>query len=484
MSAENINQPPVPERSESYKAGFETYLSPYTYRYGSSEMKRIWSQQDYWLTSRDIWVAVAQIQNKAGLVSDKQLEDLKQHRYDLSVERILQLEREKGHDVGGAIAEFSEAAPIGGEIVHQGLTSEDILSNIEIIQIKESFQIIRERLISTLDAFGERINENKYLVCMGWTHLQAAEPTTYGYRFAKYAADLLSDLKLLDLANPMIKAKGIKGAVGTSASFEELLKDTQMSADKHEEMIMGKLDIEAASITDQTYPRKNLFLTETILASIGQSLHRFAFDIQLLQSSAIDEVSEPRKKGQIGSSAMPHKQNPINCENIDSITEELPGKLTSSWITGAFVSLERTLRDSAGKRSYLPESFLIVDEALMRTEKVISGLEIHKSSVKSNLKKFAPFCASEIILAKLSKAGMDRKEAHEILREHSEKAVEARRSRNANPFEQLVLQDNRIKLLVDEKELAQAFDDVFTHVGNASEKCIEFLDKELYPAIR
>ena len=170
------------QRPAPFKAGFETYQSVFTYRYGSPEMRKIWSRQNFWLNVRDVWIAVAEAQQKAGIVTPEQVKDLKEHRNDLSVERIDQLEKEKGHDVAAAIAEYSEVAPIGGEILHNGMTSEDALSNAEIKQIHDSFDILRPKLVGTLEAFGAQIDKNKGLICVGWTHLQAAEPTTMGYR--------------------------------------------------------------------------------------------------------------------------------------------------------------------------------------------------------------------------------------------------------------------------------------------------------------
>lgn len=474
----------APKRPEPFKAGFETYQSVFTYRYGTPEMRKIWSRQNFWLNVRDIWIATAEAQKKAGIVTKEQVENLKKNRDNLSVERIDQLEREKGHDVAAAIAEFSEVAPIGGEILHNGMTSEDVLSNAEVKQIHDSFDILKPKLVGTIEVFGSQIERNKDLTCVGWTHLQAAEPTTMGYRFAKYAQDLVDDLKILNLMRPMIKGKGIKGAVGTSASFGEIFEGTDMTAKKQEKFVMDKLGIEPASITDQTYPRKGALTAETVLLQIGQSLHRFALDIQLLQSSAIDEVSEPRRKGQIGSSAMPHKQNPINSENIDSLTELLPGQTFAAWMTAAFVTLERTLRDSAGKRSSIPESFLIVDEALERTKRIISGLEIHKNSIRTNMEKFGPFFATEIIMAKLVESGMDRMEAHSILVELAEFAVDAKREGKQNPLKKLVLSDKRINQLLKANEINEAFDKAMKHVGNAPAKCEQFLKEELYPAIK
>jgi adenylosuccinate lyase len=477
MTPENIERKVPP----TFKAGFETYLSPFTFRYGSDSMRKTWSQQRFWGNVRKIWVTAAEVQAEAGLVSKEQLDDLKAHQGDLSVEEIFRLERDPkdgtGHDVAAAIKEYSEVAPLGGEKLHQGFTSEDVLSNAEIMQIHESFDILKPKLVGTLRAFGKQIKTHKDLACIGTTHLQVAEPTTMGYRFAKYAQDLLADLELLDYVKGTIKGKGIKGAVGTSASFEELLGGTGMTSEEHENKIMEKLGIDPVQISDQTYPRKFLFSTEGVLTQIAQTLHHFFLNIQVLQSSFIDEVSEPRRKGQIGSSAMPHKQNPINSENICSLTEDMPGKLLSAWITAAFVTGERTLRDSAGKRSWLPESFLIIDEVLTRAEKVINGLEVHKNSVKTNLNKFAPYSVTEIILTKLCNAGMDRKEGHEILLSNAEKAISSVRSGEPNPMKNLVMNDARVTSLLGKEEVESSFNEILNHIGDASKKCGSFLTK-------
>lgn len=478
----------IPERSgqsvpDGYKVGYETYLSPFTFRYGSPEMRQTWSQNNFWRRVRDVWIAVATVQHEAELVSDEQLADLKAHRDDLSVERIFALEKETGHDVAAAIREYSEKASLGGQILHQGLTSEDVLSNAETLQTKESLGLIRGKLVNLLGVFAGQIDHYKDLVCMGYTHFQAAEPTTLGYRLSRYAQDLLVDLNLLDNANSLIKAKGIKGAVGTSASFAEILEGTGMTPQEQERKVMAALGLEAVAISDQTYPRKFLFLTANVLGNIGLSLHRFALDLQLLQSSPFDEVAEPRRRGQIGSSAMPHKQNPINSENINSLTEMMAGLQSTAWITASFTTLERTLRDSAGKRSWLPEGFLIIDEALGRTQRVVSGLVVRETSIRTNLERFAPFCVTEIILGKLVQAGMDRKKAHEILVGHAETAVEETRMGRANPMRNLLLNDERVVSRLGRTAVETASEEIFTHVGDAPKRCVEFLKKELYPAI-
>lgn len=471
---ERLTDLPKPPR---WQVGFETYQSPLTFRYGTDEMRRIWSQEAFWLNVRDIWIAVAEVQSEAGIVTKEQVQDLKTKRDQISVERIFQFERHPilgtGHDVVAAIAEYSEVAPEGGKILHKGLTSEDVLSNAEITQVRQAFGLVRSNLVNVLKTFGGQIEQHKDLICIGVTHWQAAEPTTMGYRFSKYAQNLLEDLEKLDNLMPSIRGKGIKGPVGTRGSIENLLRGKRMSAAQHERLVMKKLGLPYVNVSGQTYPRRTLFTTEEILSSIGSSLHEFAFNLQFLQSSFVDEVSEPRRRGQVGSSAMPHKQNPINSENTDSLTEVLPGQLLASWMTGAYDSLERTLRDSGGKRIWLPESFLIVDEALVRTERVVKGLVVHENSVKTNLRKFAPYAVTEIVLGRLTEAGMDRKEGHAILVEHAERAIDAVRSGELNPMRELLLGDSRITGLIGERVLEKAFDEIFTHIGDASKEAVK-----------
>ncbi len=471
VEPEKLTDLPKPEK---WQVGFETYQSPFTFRYGTDPMRRIWSQEHFWLTVRDIWIAVAEVQSEVGLVTREQLEDLKAHRYQLSVERIFQFERHPtlgtGHDVAAAIAEFSEVAPIGGRILHQGLTSEDVLSNAEIMQVRDSFGLVRGNLVALLKAFGGQIGKYNGLECIGVSHWQAAEPTTMGYRFSKYAENSEEDLGKLDDLLPRIKAKGIKGPVGTRGSIANILGGRGMTAAELERKVMAKLNLPYFSVSGQTYPRRTLFTIEEVLSSIGSSLHEFSFNLQFLQSSFVDEVSEPRRKGQVGSSAMPFKQNPVNSESVSALTEVLPGQLFSAWMTKAFDSLERTLRDSAGKRIWLPESFLIADEALTRTERVVKGLEVHENMVKTNLRRFASNAATEIILGKLEIAGMDRKEAHEIILGHAEKVVEIVRSGELNPMEEFLMADSRITGLIGERVVEEAFIEIFSHIGDAKKE--------------
>lgn len=467
---------------------FETYLSTFTYRYGSDELRRVWSQRNYWLKFRDVEIANAQALLEAGVVTAEQVEDLVANRNNLSVERIFQWERDRkhgtGHDAAAGVKEFAEVAPIGGEILGHGLTSEDRFSNIDELLIKESFEVIEQRLIAVLRVLAPKIDQYKELVCVAYTHLQAAEPTTMGYRLAKYGQDLVMDLEFLRYIKTVLKGKGIKGAVGTQASFDTILEETGMTPQDHERRVMEKLGLEPTMVTDQTSPRKYLMLTAMSLASIAQSMHRMGLDMQILQGSTFDEVSEPFREGSTASTAMPHKKNPINWENVCSLSQEVVKNVFSAWQNSAFVTLERTLRDSAGKRSWLPEGFLGIDEILTRAARIIEGMSVHEAIIKNNFDRFAPNMATEILLARLTEAGMDRQQAHQILRSDAGKARKAVIEGKRNPIRRIVLRDKRIVSLLGEEGVNKAFEDIYHHVGRAPQICTEFLEQKVYPLLK
>lgn len=479
---ENSPPPPVP-----FQAGFDTYQSVFTYRYGSPEMRRNWSRQTYLLYVRDVLIEVASVQYQAGVrgITRDAVKELRANRDNLSVERVDQWEYDPNfgtrQDALAGMREYSEVAPLGGAIAGRGLTSEDPYSNAEALQMRGGFSILRPKIVRVLGLFGDRILEHKDLVCNGITHLSPAEPTTMGLRFAKYGQNLLANLEAVDDLLPRIKGKGIKGPVGTRGSMENVLKGTSMTPKELEKVVMGRLRLDYFDITDQTYPRSMLFDIDTVLAKIALTLHHFGFDIQHLCSPFINEISE--SKGGATSFSMPHKRSPINSENIDALTELLPGHLISAWINGAFSQFERTLRDSAGKRSWLPESFLIVDEALSRAERVLKNMRVHENAVGANFRRHSPFFTTEIIMDNLASAGMDRKLAHDIMAEHTEVALGALREGKANPLKKLYEGDERITDLIGTKGVRRAFRDIYDHIGDATQMCVDFVENRLKPAL-
>ncbi len=448
---------------------FKNYTSVFSWRYGSDEMRKIWSEENKYRIWRKVWVELARAQSKMGLVSKEELEDLEKNQENLDIERIWEIEKDTRHDVVAAIKEFAEKAPIGGGKIHLGATSMDISDNAETIRISESLEIFEKEVINLLKSFGEKIEKYSEFVCMGYTHLQAAEPTTLGYRFAFYAQDLLLDLELLQFVKKNLKAKGMKGAVGTSASYVKLL-DLQ-KAEKMEDMVMEKLGIESVEIANQTYPRKIDLFVSNLLASIAQSLNKFAFDLRIMQSSGFGEWAEPFGEKQVGSSAMPFKKNPIKSEQICSLARLVVSLSRIPWDNASNMLLERTLDDSANRRVVLPEMFLSLDEMLISATNIVDGLTINDKRITMNINTYWPFSATEGILIETVKLGANRQKMHEVLREISMKAWEAIQEGEVNPMEDLLTSNSEIGKYLNSTEILKLLD-AKNHIGNAKNKAL------------
>lgn len=450
---------------------FSNFISPFTWRYGSEEMRFIFSEQHKYETWRKIWTALAEAQHKAGLISKKELDDLKKYENDIDISRILELEKETRHDVVAAIKEFAEKAKIGGGKIHLGATSMDVVDNGDMMRMIEALGFIEKKLLGILKLFAEKIDKYAGFPCIGFTHLQPAEPTTVGYRFAFYAQDLLIDFEFLQYLKKILQAKGMKGAVGTAASYTALLKNTKMNPDELEQIVMKKIGISASLISTQVYTRKFDYMILTAVNSIASSVAKFAGDLRILQSPMYGEWSEPFGKKQVGSSAMPFKKNPINSEKICSLARYIL-MLPNVALENATVSyLERTLDDSANKRLIIPEAFLALDEILKTAEKIIGGLIVNEKRIAQNLAQYAPFAATETILMESVKKGADRQKMHEVLREISMIAWAAIQENKPNPMGKLISENKIIKKYLSVKEIKKMFD-ASDHIGTAPERAI------------
>jgi len=437
-------------------------------------MREIFSEKNKYKLWRNIWVALAEAQHKAGLVSLEELNDLKKHKDDIDIKKILEIEKETNHDVVAAIREFAAKSPVGGGKIHLGATSMDIVDNADAIRIHEAMKKIQTRLIALLKLFATNIRKYAPVPCMGYTHLQPAEPTTVGYRLAFYAQDLLTDLSFLNFVRSVYKGKGMKGAVGTAASYQAALKGTRMSPKELDEHVMETLEIPVSLITSQVSTRKYDFLVTSALANIASSLAKFAGDLRILQSAGVGEWSEPFGKKQVGSSAMPFKRNPINCEKICSLARYV-ASLPEVVLGNATVNyLERTLDDSANKRIVISEAFLASDEILMTAEKIVSGLVINTRRIEYNVDQFAPFAATESILIELVKNGADRQKMHELLRTISMKSWEAVQEGKPNPMTKLLETDTTINRYLKKEEINQYLD-VTHHVGDAPDRALRLV---------
>lgn len=400
---------------------YETYLSPFTWRYGSEAMRRIWSETNKRRTWRQLWVALAEVQAEYGLVTQAQLASLKQHMDAVNVEQALQIEAEIHHDLMAELSVFAKQAVVGGGILHLGATSMDIEDNADALRIRESLELILQKLAWIMGLMAEKIDAFADLPIMAFTHIQPAEPSTLGYRLAQFAQDLLLDWEALGRVRRGLRGKGFKGAVGTSASYAELLGGIEKLAE-FDARLSTRIGLPFFQAATQTYPRKQDYLVISALAGLGGSLYKFAFDLRLLQSPPIGELAEPFGKKQVGSSAMPFKRNPIQSEKIDSLGRALAQMPRLAWDNASHSLLERTLDDSANRRTLLPESFLISDELLQVAGRLVKGLQINESAIQRNLAEYGPFAAIERVLMGLVKAGADRQEMHERLRRHAMQA--------------------------------------------------------------
>ena len=435
-------------------------------------MREIWSEiykRELW---RKVWVALAKAQHEAGLVSKEELDDLIKHQDDIDIDRAHEIEKDVRHDLMAEVKTYAEKAKVGGGKIHLGATSMDIEDNADAVRILESLVLLEEKLTDLLSAFAQKIKKYKDTPCMGYTHLQPAEPTTIGYRFAFYAQDLLLDKKLLDFVINEVKGKGMKGAVGTAASYVKLLGERK--ATQIEDAVMEQLHIDAATIASQTAPRKFEFFVASALSSIAASLYKFAFDLRIMQSPGFAEWQEPFGEKQIGSSAMPFKRNPWKAEQICSLSRLVFNLANVARDNSAHMLLERTLDDSANRRIFLPEIFLAVDEILQSSIWIIEGLGINEKQVKKNLATYGPFAATESVLMESVKNGANRQEMHEILRGLSMNAWKAIEQGKDNPLTQLLINDKKILQFLKPDEIKKLLDPK-THIGLAPQFCEKIL---------
>jgi adenylosuccinate lyase len=444
----------------------ETYITPFTWRYGSDEMHHIWSEVHRRRLFRRVWVALAAAQHKAGLVTAEQLADLRAHQDDVDIERAVAIEAEIGHDLMAEIRTYAEQCPVGGPIIHLGATSYDVVDNAEALRIRESLDLLLSTSRALLADLADKIETHADQVCMGFTHIQPAEPITVGYRLATYGQDLLMDHHEMSRVRAGLRGKGIKGAVGSSASYAWILEGTGMTPAELESLVMEELGLAPFPIATQVYPRKQDVRVLNVLAGLAASLYRLAFDIRLLQSPAIGEWSEPFGKKQVGSSAMPFKRNPVHAENIDSLARFVAALTRVAWDNAAHSLLERTLDDSANRRIYLPEAFLASDELLRRAHRVLKGLNVHAEGIECNLAAYGVFAATERLLMEAVRNGANRQAMHELIRQHAMTAWGAVWIGEPNPLADLLAADPDVLKHVEADRVRELLD-ATGHAGDA-----------------
>jgi adenylosuccinate lyase len=447
----------------------DTYISTFTWRYGSDAMRSIYSEEHKRKLLRKVWIALATAQREAGLVSEEQLRELVAHQDDIDIERASEIEAEIHHDLMAEIKTYAEQCPKGGSIIHLGATSMDILDNMDAMRLKEATDLTLKNIKILLEAFIEKMDAYADKACMAFTHIQPAEPTTVGYRFAQTTQDLVEDLKALQEVYASIRGKGMKGAVGTSASYCELLNGTGLTPFEMEAKVMDQLGLKAFTATTQVYPRKQDWRIVSALSGLCCTLYKFFIDFRILQSPPIGEWSEPFGSKQVGSSAMPFKRNPINSEKIDSLCRFVSSQSEVLWQNAASTLLERTLDDSANRRFVLPECFLATDEILITATKVVRGMQIHETGIKRNLDTYGLFAASERLMMELGRKGANRQEMHELIRNHSLKAWTEVQEGRPNPLATSLKTDPVVLSFMTEAEVLASLD-AEGYVGDAPKR--------------
>lgn len=410
--------------SSSSRESYTTYVSPLGSRNASPEMQAIWSPQRKHSTWRRIWLALAESEKELGLpITDEQIAELRAHLDDIDFDKAAEYESRLRHDVMAHIHALGDVAPKARPIIHLGATSQFINCNTELILLRDALQLTAGKIACVIDALGSFAAQYKNLPTLGFTHYQPAQPTTVGKRATLWAYDLALALDEIEMRISRLRLRGAKGATGTQASFLALFDGDASRVEALDQLVVEKLGFASQGsylVTGQTYPRLVDAQVLNAVAVVAASLHKTATDLRLLANRK--EIEEPFGSSQIGSSAMPYKRNPMRCERICALSRFVMSLPANALDTAATQWMERTLDDSANRRLTLPETFLAIDGALDLMHNVASGLVVHEKVIEANLMAELPFLATENLLMAAVRAGADRQEVHEVIRQHSQAA--------------------------------------------------------------
>ena len=460
---------------------YDRYVSPLSERYASKEMQYVFSPDKKFKTWRRLWIALAETEKELGLsITQEQIDELKAHAEDINYEVAKEREKVVRHDVMSHVYAYGQQCPKAKGIIHLGATSCYVGDNTDIIVMSEALEIVRKKLIHVIAELAKFADNYKNQPTLAFTHFQPAQPTTVGKRATLWMQEFLMDLQDLEYVKSTLKLLGSKGTTGTQASFLELFDGDQEKIDQIDPMIAKKLGFEACyPVSGQTYSRKVDTRVLNVLAGIAASAHKFSNDIRLLQH--LKEVEEPFEKTQIGSSAMAYKRNPMRSERIASLSRYVMIDALNPAITSATQWFERTLDDSANKRLSVPEGFLAIDGILDLCLNVVDGLVVYPKVIEKRLMSELPFMATENIMMDAVKAGGDRQELHERIRELSMEAGRNVKEKGLdNNLLDLIAADPAFGL--NEEELKKTMDPA-KYVGRAPLQVENFLKKVVDPVL-
>jgi len=459
----------------------DRYVSPLSERYASKEMQYIFSPDMKFRTWRKLWIALAETERELGLnITQEQIDEMKAHADDINYDVAKERERQVRHDVMSHVYAFGVQCPKAKGIIHLGATSCYVGDNTDIIVMTEALKLVRKKLVNVVAELSKFAAQYKDQPTLAFTHFQPAQPTTVGKRATLWTQEFLMDLEDLEYVLSTMKLLGSKGTTGTQASFLELFDGDQETIDKIDPMIAEKMGFKSCyPVSGQTYSRKVDTRVLNILAGIAASAHKMSNDIRLLQH--LKEVEEPFEKSQIGSSAMAYKRNPMRSERIASLSRYVMIDALNPAITSATQWFERTLDDSANKRLSVPEGFLAIDGILDLCLNVVDGLVVYPKVIEKRLMSELPFMATENIMMDAVKAGGDRQELHERIRELSmEAGKNVKVEGKDNNLLELIAADPAFNLTLEDLQKSM---DPSRYTGRAKEQTEAFIANVVQPVL-
>ena len=459
----------------------DRYVSPLSERYASKEVQYIFSPDMKFRTWRKLWIALAETERELGLnITQEQIDEMKAHADDINYDVAKERERQVRHDVMSHVYAFGVQCPKAKGIIHLGATSCYVGDNTDIIVMTEALKLVRKKLVNVIAELSKFAAQYKDQPTLAFTHFQPAQPTTVGKRATLWTQEFLMDLEDLEYVLSTMKLLGSKGTTGTQASFLELFDGDQETIDKIDPMIAEKMGFKSCyPVSGQTYSRKVDTRVLNILAGIAASAHKMSNDIRLLQH--LKEVEEPFEKSQIGSSAMAYKRNPMRSERIASLSRYVMIDALNPAITSATQWFERTLDDSANKRLSVPEGFLAIDGILDLCLNVVDGLVVYPKVIEKRLMSELPFMATENIMMDAVKAGGDRQELHERIRELSmEAGKNVKVEGKDNNLLELIAADPAFNLTLEDLQKSM---DPSRYTGRAKEQTEAFIANVVQPVL-
>jgi len=461
----------------------DIYQEPLVSRYTSREMQELFSERFKFTHWRKCWVALAEAQHELGLasVTAEMVTELKANIENVNYEVAAAKEQEIRHDVMAHVYAYGLQCPLAEPIIHLGATSQFVVCNTDLIIQKRALALIKKSLIRVIANLAAFSDQYKDLATLGFTHYQPAQPTTVGKRNTLYIQDLLMDLDYIEHLEKQIKARGVKGTVGTQATFIDLFNGDHQKVRELDRRVSEKLGFDTFfAVTGQTYPRKLDMKTSETLSGIGASAHKFAVDLRLLSNLKVQE--EPFESKQVGSSAMAYKRNPMRSERMTGLARKLMGLPANFAATAANQWFERTLDDSAIRRMDLAQTFLLTDAILKLYVNITNDMVVYPKQIERHLKEELPFMATEKILMACVEQGKSRQDIHEVIREHSVAAgLDVKNLGIHNNLLERLAKDDRIPF--DYQQLDGLIGNYQQFTGRAAMQTTEFLQEVVAPVL-